>query len=349
MERPLLATVDAYRQLFLDVTYWTPYVAAICARHECIPCSSIRSGLPGTYPVFVVGERYVVKLFGELFNGGTRFPIERTMYELLATDPSIPAPSLLASGNLFLDGEGWPWPYLLMEMLPGTSFGAVEEQVAYEDKNALCRWLGPVMRRIHDLKPQDSSCLHLTWETFERFMVKQRSDCRQRHRTWNTLPEHLVAQIDEYILPNTEMVDHNTSPHVLHCDLNADHVLGSFEGTTWHPNGIIDFGDAMVGDRIYDLVALHMGLFHCDKHLLHTFLQAYGFDDGLQRNFVRRAMTMTLLHEFNVLEEMFHAFPDVKNVATLAELADLIWNLESRGLTGGALATYDQGQNRQAM
>ena len=320
MERPLFTTIDEYRQRFLDVAYWKPYVAAICARHGYVPCSSIRSGLPGTYPVFVVDERYVVKLFGEHFKGGARFPIERAMYAVLATERSIPAPTLLASGNVFLDGEGWPWPYLVTEMLPGTSFSTVEDQVAYQDKNALCRWLGPVMRCIHDLKPGYSSSLHLTWETFERFVVEQRSDCRQRHQTWNTLPAHLIGQLDGYILPNTELLNHNAPPHVLHGDLNADHVLGSFERTTWHPNGIIDFGDAMVGDRIYDLVALHIGLFHCDKHLLHTFLETYGMDDGLHRDFVRRAMTMTLLYEFNVLEEMFHTYPEVRIVANLGDL-----------------------------
>ena len=29
---------------------------------------------------------------------------------------------------------------------------------------------------------------------------------------------------------------------MLHCDLNADHVLGVFEGERWRPMGIIDFG-----------------------------------------------------------------------------------------------------------
>lgn len=120
---------------------------------------------------------------------------------------------------------------------------------------------------------------------------------------------------------------------MLHCDLNADHVLGSFEGERWHPAGIIDFGDAMVGDRLYEFVALHLGLFRGDKRLLRTFLDDYGFDAALRRDFVRRAMGMTLLHEFNVLSSVLPAFPEAGRVASLAELATLLWDLEHPGLS----------------
>jgi len=106
-------------------------------------------------------------------------------------------------------------------------------------------------------------------------------------------------------------------------------------GATWQPSGIIDFGDAMAGDRLYELVALHLGLFRCDKRLLRTFLDTYGFDPGLRRDFVRRAMSLTLLHEFNVLSSVFPTFPDAGRVTSLAELATLLWDLEQPGLLTG--------------
>jgi hygromycin-B 7''-O-kinase len=39
---------------------------------------------------------------------------------------------------------------------------------------------------------------------------------------------------------------------------------------------LIDFGDAMVGDLHYELAALHLDLFDCDKRLLRQFLDHYG-------------------------------------------------------------------------
>lgn len=107
MRRPHFESVTAYGRLFADAAYWQPYVAAIWARHGLGRCGEVRAGLPGTFPVFIVTGRYVVKLFGDLFDGGARFQVERAMYELLAADPAIPAPELVASGTLFADGADW--------------------------------------------------------------------------------------------------------------------------------------------------------------------------------------------------------------------------------------------------
>ena len=111
--------------------------------------------------------------------------------------------------------------------------------------------------------------------------------------------------------------------------MNADHLLGTLAGGRWTTSGIIDFGDAKVGDLLYELVALHLGLFRCDKHLLGPFLQAYGFDPARQPDFARRAMSFTLLHEFNVLGEILDSRPDLAAAPTLEDLADRIWSVEA--------------------
>ena len=90
--------------------------------------------------------------------------------------------------------------------------------------------------------------------------------------------------------------------------------------------------DARVGDRAYELVALHIGLFDCDKRRLALFLDRYGFDSGLRERFVFRCMSMTLLHEFDVLSEVFGRFPAAAQAASLDELATLLWDLDARGL-----------------
>lgn len=230
MRRPHFESVTTYGRLFADTAYWRPYVEAICARHWLGPCSEVRSGLPGTFPVFMVAGRHVIKLFGDLFDGGARFQIEREMYELLAADHDIPAPALVASGTLFADGAGWPWPYLVTTAILGDSLSAVAERVSMPDRIAVCRWLAPIVRRIHALTPGSSSALPLTWAAFDRFLAERRAGCVARHQTWGSLPERLVAQLDDYLPPLTDLVDRSMPPHVLHCDLNADHVLGNVAG-----------------------------------------------------------------------------------------------------------------------
>jgi hypothetical protein len=74
------------------------------------------------------------------------------------------------------------------------------------------------------------------------------------------------------------------------------------------------------------LPALFFGTFGGSKSLLRVFLDAYGWPvrcaSGI--SFARRAMTMTLLHEFNPLG---HAMPPLQDVTTLDELAGILWRL----------------------
>ena len=43
----------------------------------------------------------------------------------------------------------------------------------------------------------------------------------------------------------------------------------------WIPLSVIDFGDAKVGDPLWDLVPLHISCFRADKRLLRKFCQTY--------------------------------------------------------------------------
>jgi Ser/Thr protein kinase RdoA (MazF antagonist) len=322
VEKPFFASREEYVPRFTDAAYWQPYIEAVCARHR-LPCQAIRAGLPGTNPVFVVtgGAGCVVKFFEtHLFNGLESWNKERALYGLLAEHPELPAPMLLAEGAFFDDGA---WPYLVTTVIPGTSLGEVADQVTYEDRVTLAGFLGRLLRQLHDLPFHDILVLCRSGDEFSHFLAEQRDRCVTRHQQWKVLPAHLLAQIDGYLLPDEQLIDQRVGLRLTHCDLNQDHVLGDFVVGHWRPNGIIDFGDARVGDRIYDLIALHMGLFYGDKHLLATFLDAYGLDDGLRTDFVQRAMNYTLLFEFNVLE-MVQSW-GLDQVQTLDELANRLW------------------------
>lgn len=323
----------AYAERFTDAAFWRPYIAAICARHALTHSGHIRAGLPGTNVVFIVDERYAVKLFTPLFGGAASFPAELELYELIARAPDFPAPALIAHGALFPQDQRWPWPYIVTRVVPGTSFGEAGDQVPFADTAALVAALGPLVRRMHQLDLAGARHLRPGWDAFVRFMAEQRDICVANHLRWQTLPAHLIGQIDAYLLPVEALVDQRTRPYLLHGDLNEDHVLGRFEAGRWRLTGIIDFGDARVGDQLYDLVPLHIGLFRCDKRLLRRFLESYGFDD-LRPRFVQLVMSYALLHECDVLGPIFGWFPAARAIARLDELATLLWDLDEPGLDG---------------
>ena len=331
MDHPHFDTITSYAGCFNDAAYWRTYVEEICRRHAFTPPLQVEAGLAGTFPTFIVDGRYVVKLFGEQFDGIHRFEVEHAVYKLLHGAPELAVPSLITAGRLFPDAAQWSWPYLVSSAIPGTSLGEVRASVSTADQRAVARWVGRQVRALYELRLPESGVLAATWDHFDTFLNQRRSTCAEQHRSWATLPRPLLEQIDSYVLPADRLIDRSAAPRLLHSDLNEDHILGTFDGPHWKPGGIIDFGDVVVGDPIYDLVALHVGLTHCDKQLLRFFLEASGTGLERQPEFAQRAMSATLLFEFNVLEQVFADHPSARNLASLAELAAWMWDLEQLG------------------
>lgn len=323
---PCFDSFAQYVRCFNDASYWQLFVAEICRHHGLEPVRQVDAGLPGTFPAFIVDGRYVVKLYGELFGGPRSWAVELEVYGLLRGAAEIRAPALIASGRLDPAAATWSWPYLVTSVLPGTSFGSARNAMTNNNQETVVRWLGRQMRAFYALRLPESGELSPAADRWSRFLGQRYAACVENHRRWNTLPPQLLDQIEKYLPPVEALIDRATRPCLLHADLNEDHILGRFAGSTWQPSGIIDFGDVMVGEPIYDLVALHIGLGHADKHLLHTFLDAARID-GAQQGFAQRAMCYTLLHRFNVLGQVFEEYPAARRVASFSELAERLWDL----------------------
>jgi hypothetical protein len=332
-EKPLehLDTLDGYRRYFMDVTFWEPYVHSVCARLGLASQPPVRAGLAGTYPTFIVADRWVIKFFGHLFEGEQSFAVEREMSVLLRPG-KIPTPALIASGNTFEHLIAWPWPYLVYEFVPGISFGEVYERVAFSDRLALARDLGQFAQRLHALPITPSTVFRPDWGSYRTLLQKQRQACIAAHQAWQALPAHLMAQIDAFLLPVEDLVDWGRRPHLIHADITGDHILGQVRGARWATTAIIDWGDAMVGDLNYELSALHLDLFRGDKRLLAAFLDVYGLDAQSRTLLPKRALGVALLHRFNVLEGVFKRFPQAGEIPTLEQLAVALWDVQAPGL-----------------
>jgi hygromycin-B 7''-O-kinase len=329
MQRPTFASHEEYSRNFTDVDYWQPYVENICQRHNLQPSHHIHRGLPGSNPVFIVDERNIVKIYTHLFGGAESYVKELELYSLFARYPQLPFPVLLASGNLFPTGNGWHWPYIVISVIPGINIGEVYAQLNHQENIALANYLGQVLYRLHNLPLDGLQAFKPSWDDFARYLDLQRNSCVENHRRWKALPDFLIDQINDYLLPVQTLIDQARSPLLLHCDLNQDHVLGFLKDGQWQTNGIIDFGDARVGDWHFELIALHLGLFYGDKTLLRAFLESYGIDKMGEAQFVHKAMTYTLLFEFDVLNPIFLDKPTLRSVNSLADLAERLWNTDN--------------------
>jgi hypothetical protein len=127
-EPPRFISLDDYGASLNDIDVWTPSVRTVLERHGLEPERQLRMGTAGTFPTVLADTSYVVKFFGPLFGGYECAENERALYPMLAADPAIPAPKMIASGRLG-PNDGCRWDYIVSSQLAGESYDSVREQL----------------------------------------------------------------------------------------------------------------------------------------------------------------------------------------------------------------------------
>lgn len=301
---PAFASLPEHVLRLGDVGFWRPYVAEILERHGLAGAGrEPLAGFNATYPTFICGD-VVVKLFGCSRAWRQSHSAERAALALVATDPAITAPRLLAEGRLYDDGDA-PWPYLVTTRMAGVA--SWRAKLSAEQRRSLAAELGRQVRRVHALHPSGVAT-DADWPTLDLAAAAARS----------SLPPHLIAQVDDYLarLGPFDRV-------FVHGDLVANHAYVA-DGRLV---GIIDWGDALVTDRHYEIIQIYRDMFRCDKALLRVFLEASDWPAGA--DFPRQALGLALYrqavglaqhHTMDVFQPIAVAFP-LKEIGTLDALA----------------------------
>jgi hypothetical protein len=311
-----LETLDGYRKHFMDAALWRPFVSGVC-RENGWTCTQVRPGLAGTFPTFLVDDRRVVKFFGPLFDGPACFRVEQEAAGIVAR-LDLPTARLLAAGALT---EAPQWSYLVFEYVPGVSIGAVYDRLSPEARLALARQMGGWVKQMHRAALPDGSQLPaLDLARMQRWFQAR---WPEGQKNW---PAQLAREVPQYLEKNAGFIQSDAS-HFIHADLTQDHLLGELLNDGWQTRALIDFGDALRGNLYYDLAALQLDLFDCDRRLLRIFLESYGWQPD--PDFVPRAMTTSLLHQFDVYGHLFAWKPDLAAADTLEQLSHTLWDFES--------------------
>ncbi len=303
-EPPAFASLDDYRSHLDDAHVWWPYLEGILGRHDLIDGTSDPiAGFNATWPTFVYGE-VVVKLFGYLDGWRRAFTSERAALALVAYEAGIAAPRLLSEGQTF-DGAD-AWPFLLTTRVPGSA--SEPERPPVVAWPTIAAELGEQVRRIHALEPSGIGT-PADWPEADVTSAARRS----------SLPPHLAEQAAAYVerLPPYDEV-------VVHGDLVAMHVFVE-DG---HVTGLIDWADALVTDRHYELAQLFRDTFECDPALFRAFLDASGwpvtadFPQKALGHALRRQAFMLAQHPTGDVFMPIAAKYPLEEIASLDELAD---------------------------
>lgn len=307
-EEPRFASLADYVARLGDVGFWWPWIGGILERHGGAG-RHIEAGIGGTFPTFLAGG-VVLKLFGYLPQWASSFAKERAAQAVLAADPAILAPRLLEAGRLW-DEPMAPWPYLVTTRMAGRSWERAGPTAA--QRLAIAADLGRQIRHLHALRPAAVRAVAdlATDEAWRGLDVTAAA-------AQSSLPRHLLGQVAGFLasLGPADTV-------LVHGDLMGRHVF--VEGGRLA--GIIDWGDALLTDRHYELAKLHLDLFDGDRALLGAFLAAS--DWPVTPDLPHRALGQALRRQAHGLVQhhsmdVFHKLPVLlgqRTVATLDELA----------------------------
>ena len=126
---PKFASLQEHVSRLGDIEFWQPYIAEILERHHLTDAGRQPvAGFNATYPIFLYGD-VVVKLFGYSRSWRASHVGERAAYALLATDPDIAVPRLLAEGQLYDDVDA-AWPYLVTTRMSGVSWRNADRRLS---------------------------------------------------------------------------------------------------------------------------------------------------------------------------------------------------------------------------
>lgn len=329
---PAFLSIDHYWNEQDSMEFWQPYISHICFQHD-IRIEKIFVGIPGTNVVFVINDTYVIKIYTPFSDGPTSAKLEPEIYRLMelyypAVNHLISIPKILFSGQLFEKSKNWVWPYIILGWIPGTTYKSVACNITIDEKNIILRTLAQSLKLFSSIPFSEIEVFQELERSFSYELRERYFSCQERHFLWNTMSPSMIKEIPQYILsPNMFTFFVDDSACIVHGDLTGDHLIGELKNGKWSPNGIIDFGDVKVTTHMYEIIALHLDMFECNKQLLRIFLEVYKPEYLSLADFPKRMMILTLLHEFNILKRVYVKFPQAIHITNLDFFADLLWNV----------------------
>jgi len=316
--KPILPSIHSFEEfevLKQNIKFFENAAKEMMHRHH-LPEASLTLFSEGTNIVFAYGEHQVIKIFPPChFN---QFHSDQLALKHLQGKLSVKTPALEYEGEI----NGWP--YIIMTKLEGTLLETLWETMNHENKLVILCELGALIREVHSLPTDGLEEIDCHWP---QFIKKQIDHCVERHRSTG-LPSELVLQIPSYLESIHELITPIKKSVLLTGEYTPMNFLVKQVDGVWHIDGLIDFGDAMLGLPEYDLLGPGAFLIQGDKTLLRAFLTAYGYSsDMLTKTLSAQLTGLMLLHQYSNLNVQIRVDSWREKVSSIADLQNLVWGL----------------------
>jgi len=301
---PAIADSGKFGKLLADADAWLPVVALLREKHD-LDEEFTQSSI-GSVAVFL-SRSWCIKLHPPLAADLESCELEVAVLRHLNRDGAarlpVATPAIVAEGTV----EGWA--YFVATRLPGEPIEDVWPTTPPTVRVELARQLGECVRAMHDLPLESLVRFAIPWKAFRD---EQRGRCLDQE---SDLEPARMAELEAFLELGDDRPAPEFEPALLHTELGPGHVLVQ-DGTI---SGLIDFGDAMIGDPEYDFAAVGLFVTRGDKRAFSAFSQSYGGNaDPVER--ASRTLRHALLHKYGTLSWYLKMLEPP--ALPLAELAD---------------------------
>lgn len=283
---PRVADPQAFHGLLRRPGQWLGAIAEIREKHGL--GGSFSQSTTGSSVVFLSDE-HCIKLHPPLpgFLEGHR--CEAAALRSIGDSLRVPTPQLLVDDAL---GE---WTYLISTRLPGRPIDAVWDELDSSTRVGLATQLGHAIRELHQLSAEPLAKVCEPWSGFRAAQRARGVDEKRRQG----LTPNRVAEMEDFLGSFEGVHDVSMPSSLLHTEIGPSHVLVDAGRVT----GLIDFGDARIGDAEYDLAPVGMFITRGDAVAFGAFCAAYGIDaEALaDPNRPKRLLRHALLHRYGTL------------------------------------------------
>jgi hygromycin-B 7''-O-kinase len=303
---------DFCRARELPIDNWRPALQSLAARHG-FPDEPVERFRSGANPVFDVGGQFVVKLVPCLWAHVVQRDAECLRF--LADRSSLPVARILAEGTLE------DWHYLVSSRLPGEQLDRVWPRLAPPEKMKLAGELGGLLRELHRVSVGALRPGGIAWAQFFDNAVATWTTRRDLDR----LPIPLREDGPRFLA--TAGAARAAPPLVLlHGDLAPENTLVAHDGSGWRFSGLLDFGNAMTGNPLFDLTAPTVLLAPGQAVVVDKILGGYGGPDAPRAKTLRlQLMALTLIHQMADLPECLALVDGAIDCPTWQDVAERFW------------------------
>ncbi|MCB9564250.1 MAG: phosphotransferase [Kofleriaceae bacterium] len=299
---PELLDADGFRRALIagrapGATVWTAAAAAIAARHQLAaagsPAASFTPAASGS-SVVLLSPRHCVKLHAP--DDTMRAACATEVAALRRVEGALPVatPAVIAAGEL--DG----WPYFVATRVGGVAIDEVWPALDPRARRRLAHAVGVAVAALHAVRVDDLA-IGPAWA---ELAAAQRRGCVARERAGG-LDDARVAELEALLVEGDRAPARRFRPALLHTELGPGHVLvePGADGAIAGPSGLIDFGEAMIGDPEYDLAAVGLFVTRGDRAAFRAFGEGYGASAAELDDPARplRLLRHALLHRYGTL------------------------------------------------